>query len=173
MMSRSKRKLPLQQDCTDAVGATRSGYVYSTKDTERPVSPSRMNRDILWHVLYDSDIELIRDITLPATILAEETNSSGTSEIINYVKLCKNMNVMRTMFFIILNIDETLRADVCSPTFCRSVWTVHGRPTPLCPYKASRFFQDLEETCIHAWMRNERCTTTNMIENLRLLYMCS
>lgn len=149
-------------------------YDYCTKnDRTRTASPSRMNRDILWHVLYDSDLELIRDITLPSAQRMENEKSSGNSEIISYVELCKNLTVMRALFFVLLNIDEQLRSDVCSVDFCSRVWTCHGKPAPLCSFKASRFFQDLETSCIHGWMRNERCTAAVLVENIRILYTCS
>ena len=148
-------------------------YTYKSKLVdERPASPSRMNRDVLWHVLYDDDIELIRDITLPSAIRLEN-ESSGTSEIVSYVELCKNLSAMKALFFVSLNVDDKLREDVCSTEFCNKIWTCHGRPIPICPYKASRFFQDMEEACIHPWMRNEQCTATEMVDSLRMLYMIS
>jgi len=150
-------------------------YVYKSKlsSDERPASPSRMNRDVLWHVLYDNDdIELIRDITLPSAIRLEN-ESSGTSEIVSYVELCKNLSAMKALFFVCLNVDEKLREDVCSSQFCSSIWTCHGRPIPVCPYKATRFFMDMEEACIHPWMRNEQCTAAEMVDSLRMLYTIS
>jgi hypothetical protein len=148
-------------------------YTYTTKlADDRTTSPLRMNRDIIWHVLYDTDMELIRDLTLPAAKCAE-TDSSGSSEIVSYVEMCKNLTAMRVLFFIVLNVNEQLRADVCSRPFCDSVWSYHGKPAPFDGHKATRFFQDVEESCIHSWMRNEQCTATAMVENLRILYTCS
>ena len=148
-------------------------YTYTTKLADgRTTSPLRMNRDIIWHVLYDTDIDLIRDLTLPAA-KAAEADSSGSSEIVSYVEMCKNITAMRVLFFIVLNVNEQLRADMCSKSFCDSIWTYHGKPVPFDDYKATRFFQDVEESCIHSWMRNEQCTATVMVENLRILYTCS
>lgn len=142
-------------------------------DAASSSSPLHMNRDILWHVLYDTDMELIRDLTLPAARRAEE-DSSGSSEIVDFVNMCKNLTAMRVLFFIVLNVDEQLRADICSKAFCdTAVWTSHGKPAMLDGYKATRFFQDVEEECIHTWMRNEQCTATAMVEKLRVLYTCS
>ncbi len=147
-------------------------YAYKTKLLDRPASPTRMNRDILWHVLYDDDIELIRDITLPSAIRIEN-ESSGVSEIVSYVELCKSLSAMRALFFVALNVDEQLRENVCSFPWTSTIWTCHGKPTPLCPYKASRFFLDLEEACIHPWMRNEHCTAMEMVDCVRMLYTIS
>lgn len=160
--SQKRRKPPPSETCR-----------YRTKrEDDRPPSPTRMNRDIVWHVLYDTDMELIRDITLPAARRAEES-SSGSSEIVNFVLHCRNLTAMRALFFIVLNVDEELREDVCSAEFCKQVWTHHGRPVPLCPYKATRFFQDMEESCIHRWMRNEQCTAASLVDTLIALYLCS
>ena len=115
-------------------------YTYKTKLVDVPACPHKMHQDVLWHVLYDDDLELIRDITLPS-VTRIELESSGSSEIVSYVEICNNLSAMQTLFFIALNADEILRADLCSPTFCSTIWTCHGRPIPLCPYKATRFFQ--------------------------------
>lgn len=149
-------------------------YSYKSKipSDERPASPTRMNRDLVWHVLYDDDLELTRDITLESAIRLEN-DSSGISEIVSYVELCKNLSAMKALFFVCLNVDEKLREDVCSSQFCNKIWTCQGRPTPLCPYKATRFFLDMEEACIHPWMRNEQCMAAEMVDSLRMLYTIS
>ena len=149
-------------------------FTYSTKlsGDARPASPTRMDRDMMWHVLYDTDIELIRDIIMPAAVRAEE-GSSGSSEIVEYVRLCKNLAAMRTLFFVILNIDEQLRADICDDGFCGTVWTSHGTPSVVCPHKATRFFQDIETTAVHPWMRSEQCSAAEFVDIVRVLYMCS
>lgn len=147
-------------------------YTYRTKLLDRPASPTRMNRDILWHALYDDDIELLREITLPSAVRIEN-DSSGVSEIVSYVELCGSLSAMRALFFVALNVDEQLREDICSTSWTSQVWTCHGKPTPLCPYKATRFFQDLEESCIHPWMRNEQCTAMEMVDCVRMLYTIS
>jgi hypothetical protein len=147
-------------------------YRVSTKQVNRQASPVKMNKDILCHVLYDDDIELIRDLTLPAAQRSEE-ESSGSSEIVYYVQKCRNLSVMRALFFILLNVDSQLREDVVSSQFCNEVWTRHGKPVPMCPYKATRFFKTMQNECIHTWMRDERCTAAQMVHNIRSLYICS
>lgn len=148
-------------------------YDYTTdpKD-DRPASPRGMRKDILWHVLYDTDIHLVRALTLPAAQRAE-ASSSGKSEIIEYTNLSQGITASRALFFLVLNVDEKLRADVCSAQFCDTVWTAHGIPVPFDPYKATRFFLDIQEACIHPWMRNERCSAADLVESIRELYMCS
>lgn len=170
----SKRQRPQHPTTAAAATTTTTTFAYSTQlsGDARPASPTRMHKDLMWHVLYDKDIELIRDITLPAAERAE-AGSSGTSEIVEYVKLCKNLAAMRTLFFVILNIDEQLRADICSADFCRAVWTSHGSPSAVCPHKATRFFQDIETTAVHPWMRSEQCSAAEFVDIARVLYMCS
>jgi hypothetical protein len=147
-------------------------YRYATRRTGSPTHATAQKRDLLWHVLYSDDAELIRDITLPAAVRAEE-DSAGESEIVNYAKMCSNLNGIRTIFFVVLNVDETLRADIVCPEFCNSVWTQHGTPTPVCGLKAARFFSDLEAECIHPWMRNETVTTSYLVDSIRMLYISS
>ena len=165
MMASKKQK-------TASDSGAKKQYAYTTKLIDRAGCPTRMNKDVVWHVLYDDDIELIRDITMPSA-LRIENESSGTSEIISYVELCKNLSAMQTLFFVALNADERLREDVCSSDFCATVWTSHGKPLPVCSYKATRLFQDMEESCIHPWMRNEQCTAAEMVDSIRMLYTIS
>ncbi len=152
---------------------TTKQYAYSTRpEADRPANALGMSKDILWHVLYDTDIDLVRDITLPAARRAE-ASSSGTSEIVEYTQLSQGITASRALFFVVLNVDETLRANICSQDFCSSVWTAHGCPAPLQPHKATRFFLDVQDACIHPWMRNEQCSAAELVDSVRELYLCS
>lgn len=143
-----------------------------TGGQERATSPSRMNKDIMWHVLYDNDMDLIRNITLRSAIRMEEY-SSGDSEIVTMVKECTDsLTRLRVLFFLLLNVDDTLREEICSSQFCNSVWTTHGCPAPVDQYKATRFFQDFGVQCIHSWIRNESKCATYLLDELRMLYIC-
>lgn len=148
-----------------------SENVVSGMSASRPTSPTRMNRDMLWHVLYDDDMELMRCITLKSA-RRMEAFSAGKSEIINIVEKCDSLTTMRCLFFLLLNVDDSMRADVCCPVFCSKVWTSHGSPVPLEGYKATRFFQDFGVQCIHSWIRNEMKSTTYLVDELRMLYTC-
>ena len=131
-----------------------------------------MNKDILWHVLYDTDIELIRDMTIPAALRVHDYSGSE-SEIVQFVRACQNMSVMRVLFFIILSVDSELREAVVCQERCNLVWTAHGCPAALCPHKGNRFFTDLTEQCIHRWMRNESNGVDFLIDSIRMTYLCS
>lgn len=156
----------------DSLAKKKRHYPYATRDAERPASPSRMGKDILWHVLYEPDTELIRDVTMPAALRVQEY-SGGDSELVEFVQQCKNISAMRVLFFIVLSVDSELREAVVCPEKCKLVWTVHGCPAPMCPHKANRFFLDLTTQCIHRWMRNESNGVEFLLDSIRMTYLCS
>lgn len=129
-------------------------------------------KDILWHVLYDTDMELMKQISIPSSKrMAAYGKADGIDTMLSDTKA---LTVIRVIFFILLNIDEDLRATVCSMEECSKITsTRHGRIVPLCPYKADRFFKDLNAKCVPSWMRNETKSITEFLEELRMLYLVS
>jgi hypothetical protein len=131
-----------------------------------------MKRDLLWHVLYDDDLELMRHILLQPTRRAQDAASEPTL-ILHHVRRCANVACMRVLFFCILAADEQLRADITSPAWCSRIWTTHGKCVHLEHHKAERFYKDLLPECIHRWMRHEEETCSRLVDSLRMLYLCS
>lgn len=129
-------------------------------------------KDLLWHVLYDTDVDFMKTFTLPSSQrMAEYGKADGIHTIL---KDTNALTVVRVIFFILLNIDEELRRIVCSPEECAKITSPkHGSVAVLCPYKADRFFRDLDTKCVHGWMRNETKSITEFLEDLRMLYLVS
>lgn len=130
-------------------------------------------KDILWHVLYDTDIQFIKEIALPsAKRMAAYGNTDGLLNMLDAESSA--MTLVRVIFFILLNIDEKFRSDVCSAEYCSKIHSPkHGKVMPLCPYKADRFFRDLNTKCVSSWMRNETKSMSIFLEELRMLYLVS
>lgn len=130
------------------------------------------SKDILWHVLYDNDVQFIKSVCLPsAKHMAEYGKTDGLHKLIEKAEA---LTVVRAVFFILLNIDEDLRKMVCSKEECSRITSPrHGRVAHLCPFKADRFFRDLNVKCVHSWMRNETKSITEFVEELRMLYLVS
>jgi hypothetical protein len=129
-------------------------------------------KDILWHVLYDTDTAFIKSILLPsAKRMAEYGNTDGLHQLAQQTQA---LTVMRVIFFILLNVDEELRRIVCSPEECSKITSPkHGKIIQLCPYKAARLFQDINTKCVHVWMRNETKGMSELLEELKMLYLVS
>lgn len=130
-------------------------------------------KDLLWHVLYDTDIEFMKTISLPsAKRMAEYGKTDGLLKMLESIKT--QTTIARVIFFILLNIDEELRRIVCSMEECSKITSPrHGKIMPMCHYKADRFFRDLNTKCVHAWMRNETKSMSEFLEELRMLYLVS
>lgn len=130
-------------------------------------------KDILWHVLYDTDIEFMKTVSLPsAKRMAEYGKTDGLYNMLDTMKT--ETTVVRIIFFILLNIDEELRRIVCTAEECSKITSPrHGKIISMCPCKADRFFRDLNTKCVHAWMRNETKSMSEFLEELRMLYLVS
>jgi hypothetical protein len=129
-------------------------------------------RDILWHVLYDTDIDFMKQVCIPSSRRMAAYGKADGIDVM--LRESGALTVVRVIFFILLNIDEELRSTVCSASECRTIMsTKHGRVSQLCPYKADRFFKDLNAKCVPSWMRNETKSITEFLEELRMLYLVS
>lgn len=149
-------------------------------------------RDALWHVLYGLDtqdlaaccnivsneqsaadiyISFIKAIALPSAKRMAEHGRSD--DLLNLLRDTKALTQCRAIFFLLLNVDEEFRRIVCDPEECLGLNIGTAKVAPLCPYKAERFFRDLDTKCVHAWLRNETKSISVFLEELRMLYLVS
>lgn len=157
---------------SDSNTNTKRQATHATSRQQQHARPEFRSADIMLHVLFDDDLELVRRICVPSA-LRVQAESSGPTNIVRYTRGCLNMTVMRSLFFILLQADPQLRCDVVSAAFCGTVMTAHGRPAPACPHKATRFFQHMRDDCIHVWLRNGQHSALEMVESIKMLYVCS
>ena len=125
-------------------------------------------QDMYFHLLYGGDTGHIRRlISRSADNIAKEYPTEGVRE-----ALCglapgpdDNMFVLRARFFILLSVDSDMRNFVA--TYSSS--TV----TPFCPYKASRFYDELIDVILPGWIKNENKTLHSLIDSIREAYLHS
>lgn len=157
-------------------------------------------RDALWHVLYglsQQDLAACCNILNSSSSNNDEHNSTSTDIYISFIKklalpsaqrmaqhgksedlmnLLRDTSALtecRVIFFLLLNVDEEFRRVVCDPAECMGLNIGTAKVAPLCPYKAERFFRDLDTKCVHAWLRNETKSISMFLEEIRMLYLVS
>lgn len=123
-------------------------------------------------MLYDTDVAFMKSILLPSSKrMADYGKTEGIHELLQHTQA---LTVVRVTFFILLNVDEELRRIVCSAEECSKITSnKHGHVVQMDPYKADRFFRDLNTKCVHGWMRNETKSISEFLEELRMLYLVS
>ena len=71
---------------------------------------------------------------------------------------------LRVRFFLLLNQDQRMRSRLC-----------HGRVAvylnPVCAYKACNLYEQLRETVVPAWIKNENVTLLDLAESLKDAYL--
>ena len=75
-----------------------------------------------------------------------------------------SMAHLRVLFFILLNKDSRMRVRLCQE---RVAWYL----PVLCPHKACSLYEQLRETVVPGWIRDERVGVMDMEERLRDAYL--
>ncbi len=74
------------------------------------------------------------------------------------------MAALRVLFFLLLNQDHRMRVRLC-----------HGRVAPhldpVCAYKACSLYEQLRDSVVPAWIKNENITLLDLAENLKDAYL--
>ena len=126
-------------------------------------------QDILMHLLYSGGSEqLLRSLITQSVrnITAEYGASNGVkAALAHYVPPQQSsLAFLRAMFFVLLDQDSTMRSELCSKRFLPSLPVV-------CPFKACRFFDQLHDSVVVQWVKNESIDLLQLEESLKEAYL--
>lgn len=128
-------------------------------------------QDILMHLLYSGGSEqLLRSLIAQSVrnITAEygaNNNNGVKAALAHYVPPQQSsLASLRAMFFVLLDQDSTMRTELCSKRFLPSLPVV-------CPFKACSFFEQLHESVVVQWVKNESIDLLQFEDSLKEAYL--
>ena len=138
-------------------------------------APQGGKRDMLSHVLYGSNRELVvRLIEESVVNLGREySGSEGVVDALQQLRpregeaLCR----LQIKFFVLLNEDETMRRNLSNVR--EEGQTGMLMVCSLCPFKAERFYDSLCDELIPAWVKDSHVSHAAFVDSLRQAYLCS
>ena len=131
--------------------------------------PHRQCQDIVMHVLYSGGVEsLLRSlISQSLKNISDEFPSAGVRDALSHYVLARegvSISTLRAVFFILLNQDSRMRARLCSSRVLSYI-------PELCPYKACRFYDQMRDSVVTAWVKDETIAALDLVENLKDSYL--
>ena len=131
----------------------------------------RQCQDILMHLLYSGGSEmLLKSLILQSlrNITEEFGGSKGVRDALALYVLPKHSSLalLRSVFFILLNQDSRMRNALCSKRFLPSLPMV-------CPHKACRLYDQLNDSVVVAWVKDESVDLLQFEESLKEAYLVS
>ena len=131
----------------------------------------RQCQDILMHLLYSGGSEpLLRCLIAQSirNITEEYGQSKGVRDALGLYILPKqaSLALLRAVFFVLLNQDGSMRAALCAKRFLPSLPVV-------CPHKACRLYDQLKDTVVVEWVKNESIDLLQLEESLKEAYLVS
>ena len=132
------------------------------------VLPQR--QDMLFYMLYGGNIDLFRRLIEESVVnIAREYPHDGVAEALQLLrpKADDSVHALQLKFFLLLNEDETMRRSLSN------VRAGHPHFVSLCPRKAERFYDDLCERLVPAWIKDSRVTHADFVDALRAAYLNS
>lgn len=132
---------------------------------------TRQCQDILMHLLYSGNCEvLLRTLIMQSihNIAAEHPSSGGVRQaLLPFIPTQTTPPAtLRAVFFILLNQDSKMRDSLCAKRM------LHYLPE-LCPHKACRFYDSLNESVVVEWIKNENVHLLEFVESLKETYLVS
>ena len=77
-----------------------------------------------------------------------------------------SLALLRAVFFVLLNQDSRMRVALCGKRFLPSL-------SALCPHKACRLYDQLKDTVVVEWVKNESIDLLQFEESLKEAYLVS
>ena len=133
---------------------------------------TRQCQDILMHILYSGNCEaLLRTLIVQsANNIASEHPTGGVRQALApYIPTNERpmpVATLRAVFFILLNQDSRMRDMVCAKRVLPYL-------PELCPHKACRLYDSLNESVVIDWIKNENVHILEFVENLKEVYLAS
>ena len=130
-------------------------------------------QDVLMHILYSGNCEVLtRSLIIQSinNIAAEHPASEGVRQaLVPFIPTQErpmSQAMLRAVFFILLNQDSKMRDSLCTNKVLPYL------PT-LCPHKACRLYDNLKDSVLMEWVKNEDVHILEFIENLKEAYLVS
>lgn len=131
-------------------------------------TPPGQYQDILMHVIYSGGAEpLLRSLIAESLRnIADDFPTPGVRTALAALAPTAEtpMAVLRVLFFLLLNQDHRMRVRLC---YCK----IAPYLNPVCAYKACNLYEQLRESVVPAWIKNETVTLLDLAENLKDAYL--
>jgi hypothetical protein len=120
------------------------------------------------HLLYNGGaVPLLRALISESSRNISET--FPTEGVMNALKDIQpgpdaSLSCLRARFFLLLNQDHLMRARLCQER-------VAGHVAPVCPHKACGLYDQLNETVVPLWIKDERIGLHDFVERLKDAYL--
>jgi hypothetical protein len=134
------------------------------------------HHDWLMYILYSCDAPFLGQIIRGAMAgIAQQhaatKNKEGMAEALAPYSPGPSdcMHTTRIKLLVLLDQDEGTRRRLCEYTSKGAArdWL------PVCPHKAARFYAELHDTLIPAWIKDETVTSSEFVDRVRMAYLIS
>ena len=131
--------------------------------------PSTCTKDPVMYVLYHSNRDFIECLIRQciANITAQHSSDDLRAELhVLTPAPDEPMASLRLRFFLLLNIDEGMRADLVNKDLGSFIPRLDAG-------KACRFYDDLADRLVPEWMKNESVTIQDAVDSITEAYLVS
>jgi hypothetical protein len=131
-------------------------------------TPPGQYQDILMHLIYSGGADpLLRTLIADSMRnIAEDfpTPGVGTALALLAPSADTPLAGLRVRFFLLLNQDQRMRSRLC-----HGVVAVYL--SPVCPYKACNLYEQLRDTVVPMWIKNETVSVLDLSDRLKDAYL--
>lgn len=131
-------------------------------------TPPGQYQDILMHIIYSGGAEpLLRSLIADSMCnIADNFPTPGVRAALASLAPTAEtpIAVLRVLFFLLLNQDYRMRTRLCQGKIAPYL-------NPVCAYKACNLYEQLRESVVPAWIKNETVTVLDLAENLKDAYL--
>ena len=129
--------------------------------------------DWLMYTIYRCDSEFLGQIIRGAVQNIENAHSNNAAGIKDALTLYAPtprdcLHVIRIKLLALLDQDEVTRRKLCE---YKSEVAREWRP--VCPQKAARFYAELHDNLLPAWVKDETVTSSEFVDRVRMAYLIS
>ena len=134
----------------------------------RICQPQSPESDILMHLLYNGgSVPLLRAlISESSRNISEDFPTEGVRSALKELSPPPDASIscLRARFFLLLNQDHRMRSRLCQER-------VAGHVSPVCAHKACSLYDQLNETVVPQWIKDERISLLDFVEQLKDAYL--
>ena len=134
----------------------------------RICQPQSSENDIVMHLLFNGgSIALLRALISESVRNISETfPTEGVRSALRDISPGPDASLacLRARFFLLLNMDHLMRSRLCQER-------VAGHLAPVCPHKACNLYDQLHETVVPLWIKDERIELQDFVERLKDAYL--
>jgi len=131
-------------------------------------TPPGQYQDILMYIIYSGGAEpLLRSLIAESMRnIADDFPTPGVkAALASFAPTHETpLAALRVRFFLLLNQDHRMRVRLCNGKVAQYL-------APLCTYKACNLYEQLRDTILPAWIKNETITLLDLAENLKDAYL--